>query len=195
MDWSESDDVALKGLVDKYGQNWSLVADVFNSETKRVQTDRREGWDMWSRWNSKYGAKAEQSQFTPAAKRQAKKERHHRGMYESMRRAKHRRESLPPRLAPTAPRRINLNAHDTHAVPMPRSTNPRELSRWKCERDAAAAAANENYQRQLIRQQQYMTAQARLQAHHQAVARNQQMIQAQAQQAAGVSFTWTFVSF
>lgn len=52
--WSTSEDQILKRLVDRYPNNWSLVADVFNSARVTISTDKRTAWDCLARWDMRW---------------------------------------------------------------------------------------------------------------------------------------------
>ncbi|KAF5373029.1 hypothetical protein D9758_001649 [Tetrapyrgos nigripes] len=53
--WSAHDDALLKSLVDKYLNNWELIAESFNAMTQTVQTDRRTSRDCQERWTERFG--------------------------------------------------------------------------------------------------------------------------------------------
>ena len=52
--WSASEDQILKGLVERYAGNWTLVADMFNSARVTISTDRRTAWDCLARWDARW---------------------------------------------------------------------------------------------------------------------------------------------
>ena len=53
--WNAEEDALLKHLVDKYPNNWSLVADSFNSSRIAISFDKRAPWECFERWNFKFG--------------------------------------------------------------------------------------------------------------------------------------------
>ena len=55
MDWSEAEDNLLLTLSKQYSYNWPLIADVFNGSTVRISTDMRDNWDVYYRWDKKFG--------------------------------------------------------------------------------------------------------------------------------------------
>ncbi|EGN96209.1 hypothetical protein SERLA73DRAFT_76187 [Serpula lacrymans var. lacrymans S7.3] len=54
--WGANEDVLLKSLVDKYPNNWGLIADSFNSCRVAISTDKRTPWDCLERWTVRYAA-------------------------------------------------------------------------------------------------------------------------------------------
>lgn len=48
----------------QYAHNWHLIADVFNASTSRLPTDMRIAWDVYDRWNKKYGPASQSTQLT-----------------------------------------------------------------------------------------------------------------------------------
>jgi len=54
--WSTDEDSLLKTLVDRYPNNWLLVADSFNSSRVTISTDKRSPWECFERWNSRFGS-------------------------------------------------------------------------------------------------------------------------------------------
>ncbi|KAF7978682.1 hypothetical protein HWV62_44931 [Athelia sp. TMB] len=52
--WTSSDDVLLKTLVERYPNNWPLIADAFNSSRVTVSTDLRLPWDCYERYNTRW---------------------------------------------------------------------------------------------------------------------------------------------
>ena len=53
--WNAEEDALLKHLVDKYPNNWLLVADSFNSSRVAISFDKRAPWECFERWNAKFG--------------------------------------------------------------------------------------------------------------------------------------------
>ncbi|OAX43813.1 hypothetical protein K503DRAFT_861974 [Rhizopogon vinicolor AM-OR11-026] len=54
--WSSDEDSLLKTLIDRYPNNWNLVADSFNSSRVTISTDRRTPWECFERWSSRFGS-------------------------------------------------------------------------------------------------------------------------------------------
>ncbi|KAG1730571.1 hypothetical protein EDB19DRAFT_1929409 [Suillus lakei] len=54
--WSSDEDSLLKSLVDRYPNNWLLVADSFNSSRVTISTDKRTPWECFERWSSRFGS-------------------------------------------------------------------------------------------------------------------------------------------
>lgn len=52
--WTPNDDVLLKTLVERYPNNWPLIADAFNSSRVTVSTDLRLPWDCYERYNTRW---------------------------------------------------------------------------------------------------------------------------------------------
>lgn len=52
--WMPNDDSVLKSLVEKYVNNWSLIADAFNSSRVTIRTDKRTAWDCFDRWTTRF---------------------------------------------------------------------------------------------------------------------------------------------
>ncbi|KAH7908579.1 hypothetical protein BJ138DRAFT_1157329 [Hygrophoropsis aurantiaca] len=54
--WSPNEDTLLKTLVERYPNNWSLIADSFNSSRVTISVDKRTPWECLERWNSRWGS-------------------------------------------------------------------------------------------------------------------------------------------
>ena len=54
--WSAADDVLLKSLVDKYPNNWPLIAECYNASRLTAPTDRRSPSDCLERWKGRWGS-------------------------------------------------------------------------------------------------------------------------------------------
>ena len=53
--WSVADDALLKSLVDKYPNNWPLIAECYNTSRLTASTDRRTPSDCFERWKGRWG--------------------------------------------------------------------------------------------------------------------------------------------
>ncbi|KAH7927096.1 hypothetical protein BV22DRAFT_1118490 [Leucogyrophana mollusca] len=53
--WSPNEDTLLKTMVERYPNNWTLVADSFNSSRVTISIDKRTPWECFERWNSRWG--------------------------------------------------------------------------------------------------------------------------------------------
>jgi chromatin modification-related protein VID21 len=53
--WTPAEDQLLRSLVDKYPNNWPLVADSFNSSRVTIATDKRTPWDCHEHWSVRWG--------------------------------------------------------------------------------------------------------------------------------------------
>jgi len=53
--WTNEEDQLLKALYNQFGQNWQLIADVFNSSRITIPTDVRAAWDCLRRWKALQG--------------------------------------------------------------------------------------------------------------------------------------------
>ena len=53
--WTNEEDQLLRVLCNQFGQNWQLVADVFNSSRITIPTDVRAAWDCLKRWKALQG--------------------------------------------------------------------------------------------------------------------------------------------
>lgn len=51
--WTTQDDAILKQLVDKYPNNWHLVAEAFNTTRSTISTDKRTYLDCQERWRTR----------------------------------------------------------------------------------------------------------------------------------------------
>ena len=60
--WSAADDALLKSLVDKYPNNWPLIAECYNASRLTTPTDRRAPSDCLERWKGRWGS--ERKPFT-----------------------------------------------------------------------------------------------------------------------------------
>ncbi|KAG1819471.1 uncharacterized protein BJ212DRAFT_1445930 [Suillus subaureus] len=162
--WSSDEDSLLKTLVERYPNNWLLVADSFNSSRVTISTDKRTPWECFERWSSRLGSghrlhpdvnspvntertpppastSAQGQMTTRGVKRlatgltsDAKKRRRHTFMYETMRKAAKKREAAQKA---SMNQRKASNVHDTHGQyqKMPKLT-PAELSRMKYEKES-----------------------------------------------------------
>ncbi|KAG2061308.1 hypothetical protein BDR06DRAFT_986313 [Suillus hirtellus] len=54
--WSSDEDSLLKTHVERYPNNWLLVADSFNSSRVTISTDKRTPWECFERWSSRFGS-------------------------------------------------------------------------------------------------------------------------------------------
>lgn len=54
--WSSDEDSLLKTIVERYPNNWLLVADSFNSSRITISTDKRTPWECFERWSSRFGS-------------------------------------------------------------------------------------------------------------------------------------------
>ncbi|KAG2158054.1 uncharacterized protein EDB93DRAFT_742537 [Suillus bovinus] len=54
--WSSDEDSLLKTLVERYPNNWLLVADSYNSSRVTISTDKRTPWECFERWSSRFGS-------------------------------------------------------------------------------------------------------------------------------------------
>lgn len=54
--WSSDEDSLLRTLVERYPNNWLLVADSFNSSRVTISTDKRTPWECFERWSSRFGS-------------------------------------------------------------------------------------------------------------------------------------------
>lgn len=53
--WSTADDILLKSFIDKYPNNWALIAECFNASRHAISTDIRTPRDCLERWKDKCG--------------------------------------------------------------------------------------------------------------------------------------------
>ncbi|THV07920.1 hypothetical protein K435DRAFT_741376 [Dendrothele bispora CBS 962.96] len=53
--WNTNDDALLRSLVDKYLNNWELIAESFNAISQTVKTDKRTSRDCQERWKERWG--------------------------------------------------------------------------------------------------------------------------------------------
>ena len=51
--WTTQDDAILKQLVDKYPNNWTLVAEAFNTARGTISTDKRTSSECQERWRTR----------------------------------------------------------------------------------------------------------------------------------------------
>jgi len=117
LDWSEGEDNLLLMMSKQYSHNWHLISEVFNSTTVRVPTDLRQPWDVYDRWNKRFGPGSQPNLNAEASKDAAanqskkdknkkapkfegtKKEVRHLSLYEAVRALKARRDAQPPKMA------------------------------------------------------------------------------------------------
>ncbi|GAA95301.1 uncharacterized protein L969DRAFT_92439 [Mixia osmundae IAM 14324] len=55
FEWTDEDDSILLGLSKQYVNNWQLIADLFHGTSKKSNSDKREAWDVYNRWNKRFG--------------------------------------------------------------------------------------------------------------------------------------------
>jgi len=53
--WSTADDMLLKSFIDRYPNNWALIAECFNAARHTISTDIRTPRDCLERWRDKWG--------------------------------------------------------------------------------------------------------------------------------------------
>jgi len=117
MDWTEGEDNLLLMMSKQYSHNWHLIAEVFNSTTIRVPTDLRQPWDMYDRWNKRFGPGSQPNLNADASKEAAanqakkdkakkmskfegtKKDLRHLSLYDAVRSLQKRRDAQPPKAA------------------------------------------------------------------------------------------------
>jgi chromatin modification-related protein VID21 len=114
FDWTPEEDSLLLALAKQYSYNWHLIAEMFNSSTHRVPTDRRVAWDVYDRWDKKFGPGSQQSTSAGAGeppRRGAdrapkktttkydgpKKRLRHLSLYDALRKTQKKRETTAPR--------------------------------------------------------------------------------------------------
>ncbi|KAJ3551712.1 hypothetical protein NM688_g4547 [Phlebia brevispora] len=57
--WTPQDDMVLKQLIEKWPNNWGLIADAFNSSRLTMASDRRAPSDCYDRWKTRFGGSNE----------------------------------------------------------------------------------------------------------------------------------------
>ncbi|KAH9901614.1 hypothetical protein C8Q73DRAFT_252201 [Cubamyces lactineus] len=70
--WTPAEDALLRQIAEKYPNNWSLIAEAFNSSRVTISTDRRTPWDCWEHFKEltaegRAAGEAESRPATPAA--------------------------------------------------------------------------------------------------------------------------------
>jgi Myb-like DNA-binding domain len=116
FDWTPDEDSLLLTFAKQYSFNWHLIAEMFNSSTHRIPTDRRIAWDVYDRWDKKFGPGSQQAAVAAAAvaaegpRRGAdrapkkttkyegpKKRLRHLSLYDALRKTQKKRETAAPR--------------------------------------------------------------------------------------------------
>ncbi|KAF7793082.1 hypothetical protein EIP86_004189 [Pleurotus ostreatoroseus] len=175
--WTPQDDAVLKQLVEKWPNNWGLIADSFNSSRLTLSSDRRSATDCFERWRARLSGAGDDDARAPpqtpttmttrGTKRsmsmsvgannagsgpghygnESRKRRRHTVMFDTIRKAAKKKEATAK--ANAANQRKPTAIHDTHGQfnKMPKLT-PSELSRIKADKDQREAQA------QLLRQRQ-----------------------------------------
>lgn len=64
--WTASDDALLKTYIDKYPNNWGLIAECFNASRLTISTDKRTPRDCLERWSNKWGPESRRPADSPA---------------------------------------------------------------------------------------------------------------------------------
>lgn len=70
--WTPAEDALLRQIAEKYPNNWSLIAEAFNSSRVTISTDRRTPWDCWEHFKEltaegRAAGETESRPATPAA--------------------------------------------------------------------------------------------------------------------------------
>jgi chromatin modification-related protein VID21 len=52
--WTENEDGLLKGFIDKFTNNWDLIAECFNGCRRAIAGDRRTAQECYERWREKW---------------------------------------------------------------------------------------------------------------------------------------------
>ncbi|KAJ6608606.1 hypothetical protein B0H10DRAFT_520086 [Mycena sp. CBHHK59/15] len=65
--WTQVDDNLLKSFVDRYPNNWPLIAECYNSARLTISTDRRTPRDCQERWKEKWAAPPKPAEAAVAA--------------------------------------------------------------------------------------------------------------------------------
>jgi hypothetical protein len=115
FDWTPEEDSLLLQFAKQYSFNWHLIAEMFNSSTHRVPTDRRIPWDVYDRWDKKFGPGSQQAAAAAAAAAEGprrgadrapkksnkydgpKKRLRHLSLYDALRKTQKKRETTAPR--------------------------------------------------------------------------------------------------
>lgn len=63
--WSSQDDSALKQLVERYPNNWILIAESFNTLRITTPIDRRTPYDCFERWRTRFGPPPSEEEHRP----------------------------------------------------------------------------------------------------------------------------------
>nr|GAT59655.1 predicted protein [Mycena chlorophos] len=158
--WTAVDDNLLRSLVDKYPNNWPLIAECYNSAHVSISTDTRTARDCHDRWKDlaprpiepprgedpagprgvKRLASASISGPSPVASgSDAKKRRRHHFIVDSIRKVGKKRAELAQKVL--SQQRKPSAIHETHAqyTRLPKYT-PAELSRMKVDKEAQELA-------------------------------------------------------
>ena len=122
LTWTPQEDALLKQLAERWPNNWTLIADTFNSSRLTLTADRRSAADCYERWRTRLVGEDDaretrqqaQSPTTPMTTRgtkrslsmamspnvsnanhngESKKRRKHNVMYETMRKAAKKKEA------------------------------------------------------------------------------------------------------
>ncbi|KAF7295349.1 hypothetical protein MIND_01074300 [Mycena indigotica] len=177
--WTTVDDNVLRSLVDKYPNNWPLIAECYNSAHVSISTDTRTARDCHDRWKElaarppepsraddpprgiKRLASASISGPSPVASgSDAKKRRRHHVIVDSMRKVGKRRQEQAQKSLNNQ-RKASV-VHETHAqYTRLAKYSPAELSRMKTEKEQdinARRKQDEMARAQAAQQQQQRSA-------------------------------------
>ena len=147
-------------LTRQYSYNWTAIAEVFNGSTVRVPTDRRLPWDVYDRWNKKFGPQSQAAAVEAAAaeagpsaaiaakaRKEAKKipskfegskkKARHLALHDAIRKLQRKREAIPK---PPGERVGLLTRKLIADTPCKRSQCPAS-SQSQCARDARPRVA------------------------------------------------------
>lgn len=78
--WTANDDAILKSLVEKYHNNWCLIADTLNTIRLSVNTDRRNSWDCFYRWTLPPNIKLDGDALAPSLTNLSNRPKRHAAM-------------------------------------------------------------------------------------------------------------------
>ncbi|KZT60514.1 hypothetical protein CALCODRAFT_492288 [Calocera cornea HHB12733] len=147
LHWNNEDDAILFTCVSRFGENWDLVADAFNTKRNTIKVDWRTPWDCAKRWVSirpKEGPAAKDIDRArrmdnlaphPYYQRQdgTKKKDRQAALREVVRKSIKKREQSGPKYSTS--KKINLTAHNTHGTLEKNVPSPYELSKQKFDKE------------------------------------------------------------
>ncbi|EJT98246.1 hypothetical protein DACRYDRAFT_24708 [Dacryopinax primogenitus] len=147
LHWNNEDDAILLTCVTRFGENWDLVADAFNTKRNTIAVDWRTPWDCAKRWGIIKPKEGPVTKDIDRARRMdnvaphpyyqrqegTKKKERQVALRDVVRKAIKKREQSGPKYSTS--KKINLTAHNTHGTLEKNVPSPGDLARQKYDKE------------------------------------------------------------